>query len=255
MKTIKEKVKKIPVLGKISLKIYKKLFPEPKLNFLIQRYLSHHKTTIIQIGSNDGKTGDPIYSLLQKNEQWKAVMVEPVPYLYKRLKSNYPNDPRFIFENTAINHGSMQTFYSVKQEAKNQLKDLPPWFDQLGSFYKENITKQLNGILEPYIEEIQLQGITLNNLFKKHDIKSIGLLHIDTEGYDWKVLSQLNLEKYKPILILYEQKHLPKSQRVQSIAFLKKDYVVYDFSSNYLAINKKVLKRKDKRALQKKKIA
>lgn len=255
MKNFKEIVKNIPILGSLSLKIYKQLFPDMKLDFLIQRYISNENATIIQIGSNDGKTGDPIYNLLQKNKKWKAIMVEPVPYLYNRLKSNYPQEPRFVFENTAINEGNIQTFYAIKPEAKNHLKNLPPWFDQLGSFYKKNITKHLDGILEPYIEEIELQGITLNNLLLKHAVTSIGLLHIDTEGYDWKVLSQLNLEKYKPILILYEQKHLPKSEREQSIAFLKKDYLVYNFSSDYLAINKKVLKSKDKRALQKKKIA
>ena len=228
MKSIKEKIKTIPVLGRITMKFYKLLYPNLKLDYLIQSYLSDEKSTIIQIGSNDGKTGDPIYHLLQKNKKWKAIMVEPVPYLFNRLKKNYLEDPRFIFENVAINDGKIQTFYAIKPEAKDKLEDLPPWYDQLGSFYKLNITKHLNGRLEPFIEEIKLQGITLNNLFLKHSITSIGLLHIDTEGYDWKILSQLNLNNYKPTLILYEQKHLSEVERKESIKFIIKQIVIIE---------------------------
>ena len=94
----------------------------------------------------------------------------------------------------------------------------------------------------------------MNNLFLKHSITSIGLLHIDTEGYDWKILSQLNLNNYKPSLILYEQKHLSEVERRESIEFLINDYFIFDFGSDYLAINKKILKKRDNLSLKNRKI-
>ena len=45
----------------------------------------------VQIGSNDGKTGDPIYELVSKNQHWKGVLVEPVDFLHRKLKANYSN--------------------------------------------------------------------------------------------------------------------------------------------------------------------
>ncbi len=254
MISIRDELKSIPFLGKIFIKIHGRINPNLKLDHIIQKYLKEENATIIQIGSNDGKTGDPIYHLLQNNKKWRAIMVEPVPYLFKRLKENYTDDSRFIFENAAINDGRRQIFYAIRPEAKDKLKDLPPWFDQLGSFYKLNITKHLNGRLEPYIEEIKLQGITLNSLFLKHSITSIGLLHIDTEGYDWKILSQLDLNNYKPTIILYEQKHLSEVERRESIDFLISDYFIFDFGSDYLAINKKILKMRDNYSLKNRKI-
>ena len=254
MKKIIDKLKAIPILGTTSIRFYRLLFPNLKLDSIIERYLSNQNTTIVQIGSNDGKTGDPIFQALQKHKSWKAIFVEPVPYLFERLKSNYQNDPRFIFENVAINDGKEQTFYSIKPEAKDHLTDLPVWYDQLGSFYKLNITKHLNGKLEPFIEEIKLKGITLENLFLKHSLNSIDLLHIDTEGYDWKILSQLNLADYKPSLILYEQKHLSESERSDSVEFLNKDYFIFDFGSDYLAINKNIYKNRDNYSLKSRKV-
>lgn len=38
--------------------------------------------TIIQIGSNDGRAGDPIFDPVKRREQWSALLVEPVPHLY-----------------------------------------------------------------------------------------------------------------------------------------------------------------------------
>jgi hypothetical protein len=41
------------------------------------------------------------------------------------------------------------------------------------------------------------------DLFERHSLNAIDLLHIDTEGADFKVLSQLNLNKYRPKVILH----------------------------------------------------
>ena len=46
--------------------------------------------------------------------------------------------------------------------------------------------------------------MTIEALFQKNDIKELSLLHIDAEGYDWKILSQLDLECFNPKIILFE---------------------------------------------------
>ena len=68
--------------------------------------------------------------------------MEPVPSVFRRLKSNYENDSRFIFENVAItDDDGFRSFYSVSETAKQSLPELPAWLDHLSSFDKELILK------------------------------------------------------------------------------------------------------------------
>ena len=235
--------KKIPFFGNL-VKAYskfkpKKIFDSPEI--WISRLLTEDNVSIVQIGSNDGELGDPLCNLIRKNTSWHALFVEPVPYLYERLKNNYGTHPRFSFENVAVNDGTEQTFYSVKEEAKTHISHLPDWYDQLGSFYKGNILKHLDGVLEPFLEGTLVSGMTLETLFNKNNIKEITLLHIDTEGYDWKILSQLNLELFYPKVILFEYKHLPKTEKKESITFLKSKYSIFELGGDLLCLNKNLV--------------
>ena len=103
----------------------------------------------------------------------------------------------------------------------------------------------MDGQLEPFIDEITLQGLSLQDLFSRNSINQIDLLHIDTEGYDWKILSQLELNKFKPTLILFEHVHLPALEKQQSIEFLKEDYCIFEFRLDFLAIRKDAIRKKD----------
>ena len=58
--------------------------------------------SIVQVGSNDGVTNDPSHDLLISHPSWTALLIEPVPFLFQRLKGNYPDSPRFRFENAVF---------------------------------------------------------------------------------------------------------------------------------------------------------
>jgi FkbM family methyltransferase len=237
-------LKKLPLVRSSIIplyRIYRKLC-YPKYNFdvpsiWIRKLLSKNDANIVQIGSNDGKYGDPLSKLIKKNTKWKALFVEPVPYLFERLKTNYGSDSRFSFENAAINDGRQQVFYSVKEEAKKHIPNLPIWYDQLGSFDKENLLKHLDGHLEPFIKETLMSGITLKELFQKNNIQHLDLLNIDTEGYDWKILSQLDLDSFNPEIILFEHKHLTKSEKINSINFLKSNYSIFELEGDFICLH------------------
>lgn len=240
---LKQGLKKIPVLGDLLKFINRKLFikkyaPYDAPSEWLNKLLKEDEAQIVQIGSNDGVQGDPIHGLLKTNAKWSALFVEPIPYLFEKLKKNYGNDSRFSFENVAINDGTTQTFFSVKEEAKKDLPDLPEWYDQLGSFNRENIVKHLDGVLEPYITETELTGMSLKELFHKNNIDDLTLLHIDTEGYDWKILSQLDLDDVKPKVILIEHKHLTRTERKSLVDFLKSDYLIFKLGGDLIAILK-----------------
>jgi FkbM family methyltransferase len=231
-------------LRTILARIKRKLFQQPFIKdkrytaYWMDRLLDPNDTFLVQIGSNDGKTGDPLYPLLQKHQNWKALFVEPVPYSFKKLKENYPDSNRFRFENVAINEGTSMVFYWVDSKAKETLPDLPYWFDQLGSFDKTHITKHFDGALAPFVKSTLLEGLNLKTLFQRNNISNISVLHIDTEGYDWKILSQLDLNQFEPRFILFEQNHLSKEEREEAISFLDKKYHVLILGIDMLAVHK-----------------
>ena len=228
------------LLARIKRSLFKKPFiKDPKLpGFWFDWALKNENAFLVQIGSNDGKTGDPLYPLLQKNKNWKALFVEPVPSSFAKLKANYPDSQRFTYENVAINEGRRMTFYSVDPAAKNTLPDLPYWFDQLGSFNQAHILKHFDGKLKPFIREQILEGVSLPNLLGRNAVEKISILHIDTEGYDWKILSQLDLEKYEPQFILFEQNHLSQNDKQAAEIFLGEKYVLFSLGIDILAVNK-----------------
>ena len=42
----------------------------------------------MQIGSNDGRSGDPLYLFIRR-DAWRGVLIEPVDYVFRQLKKNY----------------------------------------------------------------------------------------------------------------------------------------------------------------------
>ena len=184
-----------------------------------QRLRGMHSVFFVQIGSNDGRHGDPIAPMIRREPRWSGIFVD----IFRRLKQNYGEAPRFTFENVLIGESQQPTkFYFVAERAKAELGDaLPYWYDQLGSFNREHIAKHLDGKLVPYIEEIDLPTVSLPTLLDRNGVAHVDLLHIDTEGYDYEVLRQFEFERLRPAVVLYEHKHLPPDSRAKAQALLK----------------------------------
>jgi len=207
------------------------------VSIYLPKIVRSEKAVIIQIGSNDGVSNDPVHELLLEREKWSAVFVEPVPYVFDRLKSNYPSSSRFVFENSLINDGSTQVFYWVSEEARKALPQLPGHWDQLGGFRRSHITNH-EPELEPFILQAEIKGLTLDGLFKKHGIEDFDMIHTDTEGHDYAIISQLDLKKYQPKAILFERCHLTTHEELDVIRFLQEFYVLYYFDTDILAVEK-----------------
>ena len=177
---------------------------------------------VVQIGSNDGKTDDPIYSLLMENQSWKALLVEPVPLLFDRLRSNYPDGKRFLFENVAVSESAgLLPFYHISPAAKEANAGLPFWYDQIGSFDRQHINRHFGAELDQFVTTINVPTLRLPELLERNGIEAIELFHIDTEGYDWIVLQQLDLKRYAPSVILFEHRHLSPADRSAACRFLR----------------------------------
>lgn len=194
----------------------------------------------VQVGSNDGLQGDPIHDLIVARENWSGIFIEPIDFLFQRLRRNYGAAERFIFENVAIgSEKGSKKFYYVSEKAKSEL-NLPYWHDQLGSFDKDHITRMMGEEMRPYIVEEDVECLPLQDVLDRNRVNTIDLLHIDTEGFDYKVLSQLDLGRYKPSVILFEHHLLPNDEFDKARKLLRGNgYRLVQYGNDILAIRRR----------------
>lgn len=186
---------------------------------IIKQVLKADPVRFVQIGSNDGKTGDPIFGTSSLNSQWSGILIEPVPYLFEKLKRNYGNSPRFLFENVAVGNSSgTAPFYFISPQAKHELENLPVRYDQIGSFDKNHLHKHFGGVLDAYIQTIDVRVCTLQEVLARHSWSTIDLLHTDAEGHDWEILGSVDLDHLAAKLVIFEHKHLLPDAKFDAIS-------------------------------------
>lgn len=197
--------------------------------------------TFVKVGANDGVTGDPCSDILLSGTAWKGLLIEPVPSCFEQLRDSFGDPDRFVLEQVAIGakSGSV-TFYFVDSEAAlKSIPNLPSWHDQLGSFDKSHITKHLGGRLRPFIREMEVQVIPLNEALKRNNIRNAHLVHIDTEGHDFEVLKSLDFTNHSPVLIFIEHAHLRTGDKKSMRRFLQeRGYSVRDCGGDYFGLHK-----------------
>lgn len=162
--------------------------------------------TIIQIGSHEGNSSnDPIYNVVDNTT--KLILVEPVPFLFKKLKRNYESKfgliNNIIFINKAVSNFIGEISMTVPSE-KNNFSKLPYWASQLGSVNNNHANGHLSNLI---VENITVKTTTINAIIKDYNITDIDLLHTDTEGHDFTILMDYSFE-IKPKKIIFEHRHM-----------------------------------------------
>ena len=161
---------------------------------------------LVVIGAHSGLY---LKDLVDEYEGSNILLVEPVPYNYEILDSEYKDDPKIIIcKNAIIDKSKKDFFYYVKKESINKLGK--HWASQIGSFDKNHILNHKNkrfDIKEDDIETIQIEFITFDDLIQKYSIKSIDKLQLDVEGAEYKIMNSINFQKIEINKILFESKH------------------------------------------------
>ncbi|HEY9811268.1 MAG TPA: FkbM family methyltransferase [Halomicronema sp.] len=173
----------------------------------------------IQIGCCDGVVGDCLHDLIIRY-QWRGILIEPVKYLFEKLRANYEGCDQLIFCNVAISSedGSKDFWYLRKND-----DGLPVWYDQLGSFFPDVVLKHEKEIpnIRDYLVSEKIACVSFNSLVEKYNIKQVDIVQIDTEGYDFEILKQVDFEKFRPSIVIYEHKHLSQEDKEASQEFLR----------------------------------
>ena len=161
---------------------------------------------LVVIGAHSGLF---LKDLVNEYQDQNILLVEPVPYNYEILNSEYKDNPKItICKNAIIDKSKKDFFYYVKKESITKLGK--HWASQIGSFDKNHILNHRNkrfNVKEDDIETIQIEFITFDDLIQKYSIKSIDKLQIDVEGAEYKIMNSINFQKIEINKILFESKH------------------------------------------------
>lgn len=160
----------------------------------------------VEIGAHDGVESDFLYPYIVKNK-WHGILVEPVKHLYDRLRLNYKDQAGLSFENVAISDKEeTRDFYRLKDD----LDAMPSWYDQLGSFRIDVLLKHKDVIpgIENHVLVEKVRCTTLEHLLDKNKAKTVDLIKMDVEGYDFEIIKTIDFKKIRPSVLIYEWKHL-----------------------------------------------
>lgn len=171
---------------------------------------------IIQIGSNNGDDNVRQFIADNQNNIDLVVLVEPIPFILDKLKENYKDFNNIFIENIAISDDEFEKFTLYYEEGSNY---------ELSSFRKQHLI-DCNCSLEK-IKSIDVDCLTINQLFEKYNIDTLDYLYIDTEGLDVYIISSIDFNKFKINNIIFEIIHADGTQQIgtnytETIEYLKK---------------------------------
>lgn len=199
----------------------------------------NNKINLLQIGGNDGQQTDFVNKAVN-NENIIFHIVEPIPLYFQELKNYYKNNTNVYTYNYAITNTSGHDYINYIPPHEN----MPIWLKGCSSFFTDR--NVLSGFCnwdengEPYnpydnlevmsyiknnTVKLQVNCLTFNDFIQIHNIQHIDILVIDTEGYDYHIFKQINLDKFNIRLIIIEYDN--------QTGFAKKDIVNILKQKNY----------------------
>ena len=171
-------------------------------NYLYVLSRLNGSVTYFQIGAHDGILVDPLRNFIMDNpEIIRGVQIEPDPVQFKELKNNYASFPNIVQLNFAIhNQLEVAKMYRVKKAA---ISTKTSEWSGITSMQPDHWRKTA-GINEVDIEEFEVNCITLVDAIEAGGMGIPDIIIIDTEGYDYQILVDIDLAKYRPKIIRFE---------------------------------------------------
>jgi FkbM family methyltransferase len=170
----------------------------------------------VQIGANDGvsRSDDLIRYARQFNTS--GVLVEPQPDLFAELEKNFRDFSNIKLVNKAIHKTEKSmTLYRLDPLVLQDIRGLPLWAQTNGiaSFDRAHVVEHARriGLDEKVVDSTLVPCVTLSELFAQSP-QTPDVLKVDTEGYDYEVLSMLDLEQTRPAIIRFEHLHMSNEQ-------------------------------------------
>jgi FkbM family methyltransferase len=170
-------------------------------DILYQLIKKRETINFIQIGANDGKRFDPIHEFIKYNpNNIKGIVIEPVKDYYQQLVKTYANYSNIKPLNFAIHNKLKETkIYKVGKQFESKV---PEFALGIASFDKDHHKK--TNIPSNFIVTETVNCKQLKEIIAEHKIDHLDILLLDTEGYDYEILNNINFDEVNPSLIRFE---------------------------------------------------
>jgi len=151
--------------------------------------------TVVEVGANDGIFCSNSYPFIKRG--WKGVLVEPSPLVYSTLQNFYQRNDAVTLFNLACgsSEGSLPLY--MGKDGQSSYATLSSeqswWYNATRSDHKVDVRVAR---LERILDEASCPA-------------NFDVLSVDTEGFDYEVLCGLNLDRYRPKVIMTEDEKPP----------------------------------------------
>lgn len=202
------------LLKRVEQKAYR-LFMPPELQMVITAMAGRGKLSFVQVGANDGKSGDPIYNSVMAHGA-RALLIEPQPWLIEEIRKNYAGFAgELVIENLAIGPDSGRLdIHILKQEYWDD------YIARVGRHPSEIFSpdrEQLLGRIGPRlglgrleaegkVKALEVPMHPLSDVIARHGFGDPDILQVDCEGWDFQVLRSLG--SVRPAVINFESFNL-----------------------------------------------
>ena len=174
---------------------------------------------VVQIGANRGN--DELTDILKSKQVDFILLVEPLEKFNSSLAKCYSYIKTVCIENIAITDELDKetiTFYLHNQMDENL---------EQASLLNSHVLKHFND--KNAVTEKTVNCMTINKLFDKHNLIDIDILFIDAEGFDDRIIKDIDFGKYNINQLYYENMHIDKHMMRQYLE--SKNYSVQDGTS------------------------
>ena len=202
-------------------------FFDKSLHFLGKQ---NKEVFVLNIGAMDGVMFDEMIGYTT-SYNFKGLYVEPIPYLFEKLKNNIPGNN--FFENSAISdyNGTIKMQIIDPEVIDKGL--VHPCFYGMSAVYppKNGLGSEFDRpTVEKYGMLVDVPCITFNTLMEKHNISKFDVVKIDAEGHDYHIFKQIDLKKYRPSVARIEWINLTNEQQNKIINLFDEHNYKYEIN-------------------------
>lgn len=158
------------------------------LDYKLDKLFNHKNNGFfIELGANNGLLQSNT-AFLEKNRNWKGILIEPNKKNFNLCKINRPNSSCYNFACVSNDYNDEFIYGDFELPENDQI----------------SLMSSINGIRLNNTNLSKVPASTLTKILDNENISTIDLLSLDVEGYEYNVLKGLNLNKYRPTYLLIE---------------------------------------------------
>ena len=176
-----------------------------KILEFFKRKIANQFITVLDIGAHKGETIELFYRAFNIN---KIYSFEPNINLFKFLKSikKYSNNDKIKIFNFGFGNKNEQKKLNIFSDSSsstlNDINERTEYFKRKKRFMSF-FSKNKNFLIEKQTVQIR----NLSDFISEQSIDKIDILKIDTEGYEYNILKNLNNNDFAKIRFIYFEHH------------------------------------------------